>query len=390
MINFTQYIAEKNVVGLIEFFNIDGIGKVAAKLDSGNGAYNVLHGEDIQEQGDKVFFRTVNGRTLLRPKVGEITINVGAGNTEHRPVVELDFTIGDQEFLKVPFSIGNRSSNLYKILVGKDFIQNDLDAFIDVGAENIASKNITADINESLKALLEGKFYNDTLHERFWKNDKFDEEVRDALVELAEIVSEGADIPLDMIQDIQLTGSMSNYNYTEYSDLDVHILLDFKDLNPDEDLVRKALDGKRFVWNMRHDIKIGGHDVEVYFQDVDDPHTASGLYSLKHNKWITEPTHNPPQVDERDVTAKADQFKGRIDDLEASANKVNSAEELTELQDAAQSLRDKLSTMRKDSLAQDGEFGIGNLAFKELRNSEYIGRLIDVATKLFDDQYTTD
>jgi len=148
MKTFLQYIEEKSVLGLIEFFDIDGIGKVPAKLDSGNGAYNVLHGEDIQEQGDKVFFRTINGKTLLLPKKGEITINVGAGNMEHRPVVELDFKIGEREFNNIPFSIGNRSSNLYKILVGKDFIQQDLDALIDVSQENIADKNIEVEIND--------------------------------------------------------------------------------------------------------------------------------------------------------------------------------------------------------------------------------------------------
>jgi len=146
MKTFLQFIEEKSILGLIEFFNIDGIGKVAAKLDSGNGAYNVIHGEDIQEQGSKVFFRTVNGRTLLKPKTGEISINVGAGNIEHRPVVELDFTIGDKMYTDIPFSIGDRSSNLYKILVGKDFIEKDLDALIDVSKENIAGNNIEAEI----------------------------------------------------------------------------------------------------------------------------------------------------------------------------------------------------------------------------------------------------
>tara|TARA_S200002703_G_scaffold73755_1_gene63645 strand:- start:144 stop:590 length:447 start_codon:yes stop_codon:yes gene_type:complete len=148
MKTFLQYIEEKSVLGLIEFFDIEGIGKIPAKLDSGNGAYNVIHGEDIQEQGDKVFFRTVNGKTLLLPKKGEITINVGAGNMEHRPVVELNFKIGEKEFNNIPFSIGNRASNLYKILVGKDFIQKDLDALIDVSKENIADKNIEVSIND--------------------------------------------------------------------------------------------------------------------------------------------------------------------------------------------------------------------------------------------------
>ena len=142
MKKFKQYFEEKAVLGLIEFFNVDGVGKIAAKLDSGNGAFNVLHGEDIQEQGSKVFFRTVNGRTLLKDIKNHITINVGAGNTEDRPVVEFDLRIGDKEFKGVPFSIGNRSSNIFKILVGKEFIEQELDALIDVGQENIAGSNI--------------------------------------------------------------------------------------------------------------------------------------------------------------------------------------------------------------------------------------------------------
>ena len=42
MKNFKNYFEEKNVVGLVEFFDLDGVGKVPAKLDSGNGAFNVL------------------------------------------------------------------------------------------------------------------------------------------------------------------------------------------------------------------------------------------------------------------------------------------------------------------------------------------------------------
>jgi len=146
MKKFKQYFEEKTVLGLIEFFHIDGVGKVAAKLDSGNGAFNVLHGEDIQLQGNKVFFRTVNGRTLIKDKKDTITINVGAGNTEDRPVVEFDMKVGDREFKGVPFSIGNRSSNIFKILVGKEFIEQELDALIDVGQENIAGSNVEAEL----------------------------------------------------------------------------------------------------------------------------------------------------------------------------------------------------------------------------------------------------
>ena len=142
MKKFKQFFIEKQVLGLIEFFDVDSIGKIPSKLDSGNGAYNVIHGEDIQVQGNKVHFKTVNNRRLMKDKVDEIIINVGAGNTEKRNVVNFDLKIGNKEFRDIPFSIGDRTTNLYKILVSKDFIENELDALIDVSQENIADEDI--------------------------------------------------------------------------------------------------------------------------------------------------------------------------------------------------------------------------------------------------------
>ena len=144
MKKFDQFFIEKQVLGLIEFFDVDGIGKIPSKLDSGNGAFNVIHGEDVQIQGNKVHFKTVNNQRLMKDKVDDIVINVGAGNTEERPVVEFDLRIGNKEFQGIPFSVGNRSTNLFKILVSKDFIEEHLDALIDVSQENIADEEIEA------------------------------------------------------------------------------------------------------------------------------------------------------------------------------------------------------------------------------------------------------
>ena len=144
MKKFKQFFIEKSVLGLIEFFDVDGIGKIPSKLDSGNGAYNVIHGEDIQVQGNKVHFKTVNNQRLMKDKVDDIVINVGAVNTEERPVVNFDLKIGNKEFKDIPFSVGNRASNLFKILVSKDFIEKELDALIDVSQENIADRDIEA------------------------------------------------------------------------------------------------------------------------------------------------------------------------------------------------------------------------------------------------------
>tara|TARA_R100000664_G_C2736377_1_gene125739 strand:+ start:566 stop:1042 length:477 start_codon:yes stop_codon:yes gene_type:complete len=147
MKKFKHFFIEKQVLGLIEFFDVDGVGKIPSKLDSGNGAFNVIHGEDIQIQGNKVLFKTVNNKHLIKDKVDDISINVGAGNIEERPVVNFDLKIGNKEFKDIPFSVGNRTSNLFKILVSKDFIEKELDALIDVSRENIADKELDATFN---------------------------------------------------------------------------------------------------------------------------------------------------------------------------------------------------------------------------------------------------
>jgi len=135
-------------MGLIEDVYVDGIGHISAKLDSGNGAYNVIHGENIEidKNGATVRFVTANAISLEVPLEDTITINIGAGKKEDRPVINLNMKIGDRIFNNVPFSVGNRASNKHKILIGKDFIENDLDALIDVSLNNVANKNIQVEI----------------------------------------------------------------------------------------------------------------------------------------------------------------------------------------------------------------------------------------------------
>ena len=146
MRSFKEYFVEKTVLGLEEIIYIDGVGQIRAKLDTGNGAFNVLHGQDIQHDGEVVRFTTENGVVLERPVSDHITINLGAGNKEDRPVVLLNVKIGNKIFRNIPFSIGNRSENTHKVLVGKDFIKNELDALIDVGLSDVAKQNIEVNI----------------------------------------------------------------------------------------------------------------------------------------------------------------------------------------------------------------------------------------------------
>ena len=143
MITFKKFFESNKPLGLIETINFKELGPIEAKIDSGNGAYNVLHGVNLEYSGlddnyegrSHVTFETVDGKTIKKRVIEFIDINIGSGNIEERPVVEFDIEIGDKVYPATKFSIGNREENEYKILVGKDFIEQ-LGGLIDVSAEN--------------------------------------------------------------------------------------------------------------------------------------------------------------------------------------------------------------------------------------------------------------
>lgn len=237
--------------------------------------------------------------------------------------------------------------------------------------------------------LTESRYYNKVLHPKFWSNNEFNSKIRKKLLQIvSDFICSNNECPA--VDDIQLTGSLANYNYTKHSDLDVHILIDFKTINSDTDLVKQALDGKRFIWNLRHNIVIGGHEVELYYQDTNEPHVASGLYSIKDDKWLTEPEYNPPSIDERDVLKKAAGITDSILKIREKVDGDISADEAKELYDYGRRIKSKLKVMRSEGLKREGEFSIENLAFKELRNNGSIGTLINTISDAYAKIYSED
>jgi len=231
----------------------------------------------------------------------------------------------------------------------------------------------------------ESNYYNDTLHPQFWDEFEFKEDVLKPILKIVDdFVKDDAHISPEMVEDVQLTGSLANYNYSEYSDLDVHILLDFADINKDEEIVKRALDGKRFIWNLRHDIKFNGHEVELYFQDIHEPHVASGLFSLSGNRWIKKPKYEKPEIDHEDVVKKANSFKKELDLLADVLDNISDEKEFSLINKRAKKLKEKIMRMRKEGLAGKGEFSVENLAFKTLRNDQTIARLNELIIKSYD------
>ena len=244
-------------------------------------------------------------------------------------------------------------------------------------------------------------FYHDELNPKFWTKkvskdgakEKWvlDPIIRKKLLKIANEFYEKFDdvIGEKPIVDIQLTGSLANFNYTDFSDLDLHVLVDFDKVNSPKKVLKAAVDGIRFVWNVRHDIKLRGYDVEVYLQDSKEPHTASGLFSLKDNEWVRKPKFDPPTVDEDDVHKKADGIEQDINQLESKlVSSTSLPKDARALYKRANKLKEKIHKMRKEGLQKGGEFSIGNLAFKKLRNDGYIEKLIDIISRAYDRIYT--
>lgn len=230
-------------------------------------------------------------------------------------------------------------------------------------------------------------YYKDELNPKFWQGDKFDPMIRTKLMQIAQDFYEGLQLEIPVL-DVQLTGSIANYTWTDQSDLDVHVILDFTAINEDKDLVKKALDGQRFMWNLRHPVVISGHDVELYAQDHNEPHVASGLYSLMKDEWIKKPVWNEPTVDEKDVDRKVEAYVTEIEEIEKALSDGSNEIEGRDLLERVGALKSKIMKARKDGLAEAGEFSVENLVFKKLRSMGWIEKLIDAGAKAYSAIYS--
>jgi hypothetical protein len=225
----------------------------------------------------------------------------------------------------------------------------------------------------------------DELNPKVWdESNKMIIEVREQLLQIANDFYNSTDIDAD-IKDIILTGSLANYNWSErYSDYDLHILIDFKDVSDDTELVKKFVDGARKIFNDNYDLKIEGYEVEVYIQDIEEPHTSTGIYSVLNNKWKVKPKKIDFELDEEAVKDKARSVMMRISDLQEEVGKT----EHDKFIEKVNKVWEKIKNFRKSGLEEEsGEFSIGNIVFKLLRRNGYIGKIMDMKKKSYEKQF---
>lgn len=226
--------------------------------------------------------------------------------------------------------------------------------------------------------------YKKELNPSFWNNNTFNRGIRRKILKIVDNFLKEFEYNIE-IDDIRLTGSLANFNYNSFSDLDIHIITDFKKISKDKDIVKEALDGKRFVWNLRHNIFIKGHEIELYFEDINEPHISTGIYSLKNNKWVKKPVYNPPKnVDKILLNTKVNFYTDIVNRMGHLLNETNDKEDIKLIHKKSKKLKDKIVKVRKEALKKEGEFALENLLFKRLRNNNIIEKLINIINLSYD------
>ena len=214
--------------------------------------------------------------------------------------------------------------------------------------------------------------FHEVLNPRLWEDEKLRPEVRRALLRIAADFQEFMGIDDLAIEDVRISGSNCAYTYTPHSDIDLHLIVDFEKINNDQ-VYQELFNAKKFQYNEEHDIKVRGYDVELYVQDISQPHASLGEYSVANDDWTRIPTKQRANLDDAATHQKYDKLRGLL--LAAlQSNDLDRVENVTDI----------IKRYRKAGLSEKGEFGPENLAFKALRTQGFVDQLYSHRNSLED------
>lgn len=217
------------------------------------------------------------------------------------------------------------------------------------------------------------RIYNKSLCPLLWHNMKLDADARINLLKASKDFYEKTEFKAP-IKDICLMGSSANFNWTPESDLDIHIIIDFNQLQMPEDTAKQMVKAVSAQWNNDHNIIIKGHKVELNFQDVRDtkPH-VTGIYSLVKNSWARIPQKEKLKVDKNKIIKNFNRLKVYI------TNSIKTGD-----REYMKAVKEYMDAFRQYGLDSKGELSTENITFKVLRAKGIIKQLKDAITRTYD------
>lgn len=242
-------------------------------------------------------------------------------------------------------------------------------------------------INESLD--VSSFELKDNLNPDFWKNDKLDSKIRLKLLDIADDFTDYLNVDWVKPEDITMTGSLANYNWSvEHSDIDLHIIIDYKKVDKRVEFVRDYFNSKKQIWNKEHEnIRIFGFPVELYVQDKNEPHASSGVYSIEQNKWVQKPEKSNLNTSNLNKAEKnAERWADKIDNLidRYYPDAIESEKERI-LNGLDSTFNDIKNSRKKGFSKSSNEMNKDNLTFKILRRNGYLDKIHSKKNEIYDD-----
>lgn len=224
----------------------------------------------------------------------------------------------------------------------------------------------------------------ESLNPKIWQeNGEIDQDIRKRLLTIGMDFYDQLNIET-LPKDIIIVGSIAGYNWSKYSDIDLHILMDFSEINDDTDLLRNYFGAKKITWSSQHSITIRGYEVELYVQDINDTNASDGVFSLTKNQWLQMPKTKNLKLNKKIITHQAAKVINLIDKyLEEPIQELN-RKDLEHLNIKVDKLYKLIFQNRREGLAQYGEEAVNNIVFKVLRRSGHLEALRQLKFEIYD------
>lgn len=221
---------------------------------------------------------------------------------------------------------------------------------------------------------------HDELNPKLFNGSKLKPEIRTKAIEVAnELIKtlEEAEIPFKLM-DIVLTGSNASYNYTKDSDADIHLIADMTGIDDPDNIYPALFNAYKSAFNNKYNIDFYGVPVEVYIESDNTPVVSNGIYSILRDDWIKEPKNEViPDIDLAELADTLKPWEQRYKELIKSLDGPKSIDETP-----IDEFINELYEVRARGLANDGEYSIDNLVFKEMRNKGYLDKLKELRAKV--------
>lgn len=381
--------------------NVDEVNKAAKRLSCGGESLFILTDGTIIGFYDHSQIQSVcNGMTISKfISLGNIRCRGGKDvyiQLIKRPTFEqqnsLKELMTNSEYVIVDFDSmddGEHSNLVHSVryrFPNPKRVVNDIMNYFWEGIKPI-SENIESEV-EANQVKLDSFKKRDELVPKIWDGDKLNSRVRLKLLDIADDFWESTNIGWVKPKNIVLMGSICNYNWSKFSDIDLHLQVDFSEVDNKKDFVQEYFNGKKNEWNKEHsDLKIFDFPVELYVEDLGANTNSGGIYDLEQNDWIKKPSKEaikPIGLNKYSIKDKAAKIMTDIDDLYDAFKNTDDDAKLRKIGEKAHKILDYVKSMRKKGLDRGGESDSGNIIYKVLRRTGYMDILWKLSSKLYD------